>query len=130
MLRDISFTVHEGEAVAIFGHNGAGKTTLLKCCVGDVDGMTGSVQLSRRARSSPGAVFLNVRRGIGLVPQGHNVFRHLSVRQNLSIAGLEHGGGALEQVYRLFPILRRTRAGRSLVRCRAGSSRSWRWAWR
>ena len=53
----------------------------------------------------PGAVFLNVRRGVGFVPQGHNVFRNLSVRQNLAIAGLEHGGGALAEVYRLFPIL-------------------------
>jgi len=104
VLKDISFTVNEGEAVAIFGHNGAGKTTLLKCCVGDVAGMKGSVSF-RDAPIMPGAVFLNVRRGIGFVPQGHNVFRQLSVRQNLAIAGLEHGGGALEQVYRLFPIL-------------------------
>jgi len=104
VLKDISFTVNEGEAVAIFGHNGAGKTTLLKCCVGDVAGMKGSVSF-RDAPITPGAVFLNVRRGIGFVPQGHNVFRQLSVRQNLAIAGLEHGGGALEQVYRLFPIL-------------------------
>jgi branched-chain amino acid transport system ATP-binding protein len=104
VLKDISFTVNEGEAVAIFGHNGAGKTTLLKCCVGDVAGMKGSVSF-RDAPITPGAVFLNVRRGIGFVPQGHNVFRQLSVRQNLAIAGLEHGGGALEQVWRLFPIL-------------------------
>jgi branched-chain amino acid transport system ATP-binding protein len=104
VLKDISFTVNEGEAVAIFGHNGAGKTTLLKCCVGDVAGMKGSVSF-RDAPIMPGAVFLNVRRGIGFVPQGHNVFRQLSVRQNLAIAGLEHGGGALEQVWRLFPIL-------------------------
>jgi branched-chain amino acid transport system ATP-binding protein len=104
VLKDISFTVNEGEAVAIFGHNGAGKTTLLKCCVGDVAGMKGSVSF-RDAPITSGAVFLNVRRGIGFVPQGHNVFRQLSVRQNLAIAGLEHGGGALEQVWRLFPIL-------------------------
>jgi branched-chain amino acid transport system ATP-binding protein len=104
VLKDISFTVNEGEAVAIFGHNGAGKTTLLKCCVGDVAGMKGSVSF-RDAPIMPGAVFLNVRRGIGFVPQGHNVFRQLSVRQNLAIAGLEHGGGALDQVWRLFPIL-------------------------
>ena len=104
VLKDISFTVNDGEAVAIFGHNGAGKTTLLKCCVGDVAGMKGSISY-RDAPITPGAVFLNVRRGIGFVPQGHNVFRNLSVRQNLAIAGLEHGGDALDDVFRLFPIL-------------------------
>ena len=104
VLRDVSFTVRDGEAVAIFGHNGAGKTTLLKCGVGDVPGMQGSVTY-RDAPIVPGAVFLNVRRGIGLVPQGHNVFRHLSVRQNLAIAGLKHGGDALAEVHRLFPVL-------------------------
>jgi branched-chain amino acid transport system ATP-binding protein len=104
VLKDISFTVNDGEAVAIFGHNGAGKTTLLKCCVGDVAGMKGSISY-RDAPITPGAVFLNVRRGIGFVPQGHNVFRNLSVRQNLAIAGLEHGGDALNDVFRLFPIL-------------------------
>jgi branched-chain amino acid transport system ATP-binding protein len=104
VLKDISFTVHEGEAVAIFGHNGAGKTTLLKCSVGDVAGMQGSVSF-RDAPVTQGAVFLNVRRGIGFVPQGHNVFRHLSVRQNLAIAGMAHGGGARDDVHRLFPIL-------------------------
>ena len=52
-----------------------------------------------------GAVFMNSRRGIGLVPQGHNVFRQLTVRQNLAVAGLNYPGGALDEVYRLFPVL-------------------------
>ena len=104
VLRDVSFSVQEGEAVAVFGHNGAGKTTLLKCGVGDVPGMQGRVTY-RDAPIAPGAVFLNARRGIGFVPQGHNVFRHLSVRQNLAIAGLKHGGDAMGEVHRLFPIL-------------------------
>lgn len=105
VLKDISFTVGEGECVAIFGHNGAGKTTLLKCSVGDVEMSSGTVNY----RSEPivrGAVFLNARRGIGLVPQGHNVFRQLTVQQNLAVAGLNFPGGALDEVYRLFPILK------------------------
>ncbi len=104
VLKDISFTVNDGEAVAIFGHNGAGKTTLLKCCVGDMADIRGSISY-RDAPIRPGAVFRNVRRGISFVPQGHNVFRNLSVRQNLTIAGLEHGGNAFQEVYRLFPVL-------------------------
>jgi len=105
VLKDISFSVNEGECVAIFGHNGAGKTTLLKCSVGDVEGVRGNVSYRGEA-IIPGAVFLNARRGIGFVPQGHNVFRHLTVRQNLAISGLNHEGGVLDEVFRLFPILR------------------------
>jgi branched-chain amino acid transport system ATP-binding protein len=106
VLRDITFTVNEGECVAIFGHNGAGKTTLLKCSVGDVELSGGSVAYRSEA-IQPRAVFLNARRGIGFVPQGHNVFRDLTVRQNLTIAGLNHTGSerTIEEVYRLFPIL-------------------------
>jgi len=106
VLRDISFTVNEGECLAIFGHNGAGKTTLLKCSVGDVEVTRGSVTY-RNEVIEPRAVFLNARRGIGFVPQGHNVFRDLTVRQNLTIAGLNHAAAekTIEEVYRLFPIL-------------------------
>ncbi|HEX4894185.1 MAG TPA: ABC transporter ATP-binding protein [Hyphomicrobiaceae bacterium] len=106
VLRDITFTVNEGECVAIFGHNGAGKTTLLKCSVGDVVLTGGSVSYRNEA-IQPRAVFLNARRGIGFVPQGHNVFRDLTVRQNLTIAGLNHPAAdkTIEEVYRLFSIL-------------------------
>ncbi|MGD9805019.1 MAG: ABC transporter ATP-binding protein [Hyphomicrobiaceae bacterium] len=106
VLRDISFTVNEGECVAILGHNGAGKTTLLKCSVGDVELSNGTVTY-RSDAIQPRAVFLNARRGIGFVPQGHNVFRDLTVRQNLRIAGLNHADAekTIEEVYRLFPLL-------------------------
>ncbi|MGE0223428.1 MAG: ABC transporter ATP-binding protein [Acetobacteraceae bacterium] len=104
VLKDVGFEVAEGEAVAIFGHNGAGKTTLMRCAVGDVAEVTGSVTY-RNEPVVPGQVFLNVRRGIGFVPQGHNVFRELSVRQNLTISGLNHPEARIEDIYRLFPIL-------------------------
>jgi branched-chain amino acid transport system ATP-binding protein len=105
VLRDVSFDVAEGEAVAIFGHNGAGKTTLMRCAVGDVSDVTGEVTYRNRA-IVPGAVYLNVRQGIGFVPQGHNVFRELSVRRNLAISGLNHPDARIEDIYGLFPILR------------------------
>lgn len=103
-LRDITFSVPAGERVAIFGHNGAGKTTLLRCCLGDVDEVDGTVVYN----GDPivrGSVYRNARRGIGFVPQGHNVFRDLSVAQNLAIAGMLHDRAYVAEVYRLFPVL-------------------------
>ena len=57
----------------------------------------------------PGAVYRNARLGIGFVPQGHNVFRDLSVERNLAIAGLLHDPAFITEVYRLFPILHERR---------------------
>jgi branched-chain amino acid transport system ATP-binding protein len=105
VLRDIGFDVGEGEIVAIFGHNGAGKTTLMRCAVGDMAEVSGDIAW-RGERIVPNAVFRNVRLGIGFVPQGHNVFRELTVRRNLSIAGLHHPDVDVGDIYRLFPILK------------------------
>ena len=104
VLKDNDFSIANGEAVAIFGHNGAGKTTLLRCAVGDVAEVSGVIAY-RGEPIIPGAVFRNVRRGIGFVPQGHNVFRDLTVRQNLAIAGINHSESRVEDVFALFPIL-------------------------
>jgi branched-chain amino acid transport system ATP-binding protein len=103
-LQDVSFSVAPGEMVAVFGHNGAGKTTLLRCGMGDVADTDGTITYNGSA-VVPGAVYRNARLGIGFVPQGHNVFRDLSVEQNLVIAGLLHDPKFITEVYRLFPIL-------------------------
>jgi branched-chain amino acid transport system ATP-binding protein len=108
-LRDITFSVGPNERVAIFGHNGAGKTTLLRCGLGDVDEVTGTITYNDEA-IVPGSVYRNARRGLGFVPQGHNVFRDLSVAQNLKIAGLLHDQAYIDEVFRLFPMLRERRA--------------------
>jgi branched-chain amino acid transport system ATP-binding protein len=107
-LHDISFEVQPGERVAIFGHNGAGKTTLLRCGMGDVTEVQGSIKYNQE-NIVPGAVYRNARLGMGFVPQGHNVFRDLTVEQNLGIAGLLHDPKYITEVYRLFPILRERR---------------------
>ena len=105
VLKDIGFQVADGEMVAIFGHNGAGKTTLMRCAVGDMAEVSGEITWRGEA-IIPKAVFRNVRLGIGFVPQGHNVFRELTVRRNLTIAGLHHPDVDVEDIYRLFPILK------------------------
>lgn len=114
-LSDVTLTVPAGARVAIFGHNGAGKTTLLKCAVGGIGNVEGSVSFRER-KIEPGAVYRNTRHGIGFVPQGHNVFRSLSVERNLRIAGLLHDEAYIARIYELFPILaeRRTQLAASL----------------
>lgn len=103
-LADVTFSVRDGERVAILGHNGAGKTTLLKCAVGAVPDVAGEVRFDGN-RIVPGAVHRNTRHGIGFVPQGHNVFKNLNVERNLRIAGLLHDAGYVGRVYELFPVL-------------------------
>jgi branched-chain amino acid transport system ATP-binding protein len=105
VLKDIGFQVADGEMVAIFGHNGAGKTTLMRCAVGDMTEVSGEITWNGE-KIIPKAVHRNVRLGIGFVPQGHNVFRELTVQRNLTIAGLHHPDVNVEDIYRLFPILK------------------------
>jgi branched-chain amino acid transport system ATP-binding protein len=97
-----------GERVGLFGHNGAGKSTLLRCAIGALRPSAGGVQFAQRPIDS-GAVFKNARLGLGLVPQGHNVFRELSVERNLTVAGLQNDPNFVAEVYGLFPILRERR---------------------
>jgi branched-chain amino acid transport system ATP-binding protein len=108
VLHDLSLKISDGERIGIFGHNGAGKTTLLKSCVGDMAHISGNISYHGRA-ILPGQVHLNVRQGIGFVPQGHNVFRELSVEQNLRISGLMHDPAYAETIYGIFPIMRERR---------------------
>lgn len=108
-LRDVNITIAQGERVGIFGHNGAGKTTLLRCAVGDIADMRGSVRFRDQAIVA-GNVHHNTRRGIGFVPQGHNVFRELSVERNLHIAGLLHDPTYVLRVFELFPLLKERRS--------------------
>jgi len=105
ILQDINLSIPLGQRVGIFGHNGAGKTSLLKCCVGELTPISGSIRWMDEPVNTE-RVELNVRRGVGFVPQGHNVFKDLSVRQNLNIAGLANDGALLAEVFQLFPILR------------------------
>jgi branched-chain amino acid transport system ATP-binding protein len=113
VLTDVSLSLPAGARLGVFGHNGAGKTTLLRCIVGAVRPRQGTITVEG-ADTGTASVVDNVRRGIGFVPQGHNVFPNLTVEQNLRIAGLLFDPSFVTQVYELFPVLaerRRQRAG-------------------
>ncbi len=127
-LRDVSFAVQPGERVAIFGHNGAGKTTLLRCGLGDVDEVSGSITYNGEVIVA-GSVYRNARRGIGFVPQGHNVFRDLSVAQNLKIAGLLHDQAYLSEGVPAVSVADGTTHADRQFPSRVASSRCLRSAW-
>ena len=107
ILRDLTFEARQGEVTVVLGRNGVGKTTLLKSLMGVVPIKTGSVQLVgqdiTRATS-----YERVRKGIGYVPQGREIFSRLTVEDNLALGLATRPGGTPipPQLFELFPVLR------------------------
>ena len=110
IVRGVSLEVAAGEMVALLGPNGAGKSTLIKAIAGLVPIASGSVSL-RGADITHGAAHAMVRRGLAFVPQTENVFRHLSVRENLLVAAQvltrAHRAARVADMLALFPGLAR-----------------------
>jgi branched-chain amino acid transport system ATP-binding protein/neutral amino acid transport system ATP-binding protein len=116
IVHGVSLTVTPGEIVTIVGPNGAGKSTLLKSIAGVVAPKSGTVKIAGiditgRAASAAAAA------GVGFVPQEANVFRSLSVAENLKIGAWidpKHTAQRMREVEKIFPVLTeklRTRAG-------------------
>jgi branched-chain amino acid transport system ATP-binding protein len=82
VLHDISFTVAPGEIVSIVGSNGAGKTTTLRSVVGIIHPTGGTVTFdgTRIDGHRPSDI---VERGLAMVPEGRNLFRDMTVEENL-----------------------------------------------
>ena len=90
------------------GRNGVGKTTTLKTIMGLVRPEAGSVQLAG-SDLTPLKPDQRAREGIGYVPQGRDIFPHLTVWENLKLSLVIHGakaGGQVDRVLELFPILK------------------------
>ena len=112
-LVDVSLTVAAGQFVAIVGPNGAGKTTLFKTVSGTVQPTAGRITFDGRdllAVPPPKRAHL----GIAHVPEGRQVFRSLSVIENLEMGAVPERGRAewsrnLEQIFALFPVLKERR---------------------
>lgn len=87
VLDGITLRVAEAECVGILGHNGMGKSTLLKAIIGLVPTWAGSITFAGKPieRDPP---HRRVRRGIGYVPQGRQIFPGLSARENLHFGAL------------------------------------------
>jgi branched-chain amino acid transport system ATP-binding protein len=107
----ITFTLNEGETVAIIGANGAGKSTFLKAIAGLLPRPAFAVRLDGRDIGALPAYEI-VKFGIALVPEGRRLFSSLSVEENLLVGAYGRRTGGpwdLESVYRLFPMLRERR---------------------
>lgn len=111
VLRGLSLDVGEQEIVALVGHNGAGKSTALKAMFGLLPGVKGDVIWNGRSIRGR-APADNIREGIIYCPQGAEVFRTLTVRENLelgmfSLSGTGSFERMLPKIFSLFPVLER-----------------------
>jgi branched-chain amino acid transport system ATP-binding protein len=107
VLRGVSLQVNEGQSLAVLGRNGAGKTTLLNSIVGVTRYRGGRIVLEGRdiTRLRPDQ---RAHAGIGWVPQERNIFKSLTVEENLT-AVAQAGAWTLDKVYALFPRLKERR---------------------
>ena len=110
ILNDLSLTVPVGSTLAVLGRNGVGKTTLLATCMGYTRLHSGSVSF---LGTDIGAMAINRRSALGLalVPQEREIFKSLSVEENL-VVGQRPGKWALQRVYDFFPSLAKRRLSR------------------
>jgi branched-chain amino acid transport system ATP-binding protein len=104
VLSDISLAVAEGQSIALLGRNGMGKTTLVNSIVGVTRYLGGTIALDGRniARLRPDQ---RAHAGVGWVPQERNIFKSLTVHENLT-AIARPGRWTAGRIYDLFPRLR------------------------
>ena len=107
VLFGVSFTIGSGEVVALLGRNGMGKTTTIRTVMGLLPATGGSVTFdgSRLTGLPP---FRIAQAGLGLVPEGREIFTNLTVEENLVATSAARSGKArwtLAAIYTFFPKL-------------------------
>jgi branched-chain amino acid transport system ATP-binding protein len=114
VLQDISLSLGEGQTLALLGRNGTGKTTLINTLAGATRQHGGSITLGGLALHKL-ASHERAAAGIGWVPQERNIFKSLTVHENLT-AVARPGKWNPDGVYRMFPRLaeRKTNLGTQL----------------
>ncbi|MCB5177077.1 MULTISPECIES: ABC transporter ATP-binding protein [Microvirga] len=108
VLEDLSFSVPAGSRLSILGRNGMGKTTLLASLMGMTRRYNGEIRIDgidvSGAKSSDRAM-----KGIGLVPQTRDIFRSLTVEENLLVGIKDRPRSVIEEAYDMFPRLKERR---------------------
>ena len=108
VLFGMSLAIAPGEMVTLMGRNGMGKTTTVRSIMGLTPAMTGSIRFDgREIRGLP--AYQVAKLGIGLVPEGRQVFPNLTTRENLVATAANRSGApepwTLDRVCALFPRL-------------------------
>lgn len=109
-VKNLSFSVNQGEVVALLGANGAGKTTILKTISGLIRPQCGEIMFADE-RITTKAAHAIVRLGLSHAPEGRGIFLNLSVFENLDLGGWVVGDRAklredFERVFSWFPRLK------------------------
>jgi branched-chain amino acid transport system ATP-binding protein len=109
ILHGVSFSVDEGQVVAMVGRNGAGKSTTMKAIMGLVEPKAGSVRFDGQEIAGQEAYEI-ARQGIGYVPEERRIFSELTVLENLAVgqrpARTDAPHWTTEALFELFPNLR------------------------
>jgi branched-chain amino acid transport system ATP-binding protein len=114
VLFGMSLAVNDGEVVTLLGRNGMGKTTTLNSIMGIVPVRRGRVEFGGRVVTGLPS-FKIAQCGLGLVPEGRQVFPNLTVTENLVATAANRSGRAdpwtIERVFTMFPELQQRRMG-------------------
>jgi len=106
-LWNVDLDVPAGSRTCLMGRNGMGKTTLLKCVMGLLPARSGQIHFNGQNLLSLAAE-ARARLGIGYVPQGREIFSHLTVEENLRLGLGVRRNGPREipaRIFQLFPVL-------------------------
>lgn len=113
VLFGVDLSMSEGEVITLLGRNGMGRSTTIKCLFGLLEPKAGQIEFTgkRTERLQPHDI---AKLGLGLVPEGRQVFPNLTVEENLiATARLNSGNGlkqwTLERIYLFFPRLKERR---------------------
>lgn len=89
VLNGISLDIHKGEVVVVLGPSGCGKSTLLRCMNGLEEYQGGSITLDGEKITKNGANMTALRQRIGMVFQSYELFPHLSIQDNITLAPVQ-----------------------------------------